>query len=151
MLLLLLLTQSIPSTPHTPPRSKTRMQGFFFITKETRWSTYLAILDNSHSKPDHASLQLRRGYCKTTLSITSAAGFSWGDPIQLILVIVAQSQLILISMLCSFSSVHTLTSACRAHSSFSSQELTDSVKQSVSAVKTVKQSIFSLVTSIPKV
>ena len=34
---------------------------------------------------------------------------------------------------------------------FSVQELTNSVKQSVSAVKTVKQSIFSLVTSIPKV
>ena len=34
---------------------------------------------------------------------------------------------------------------------FGHQDLKDSVIQSVDAVKTVKQSIFSLVTSIPKV
>ena len=34
---------------------------------------------------------------------------------------------------------------------FTHQDLKDSVIQSVDAVKTVKQSIFSLVTSIPKV
>ena len=63
--LLLHRTQSTPSTHHTQLLCKTHTQGMFFVTKKN-WLLKLL------------QFQLRGGASKTSLSISTVRGVSWG-------------------------------------------------------------------------
>ena len=84
--------------------------------------------------------QLRGGASKSSLSISTVRGVSWGWIFLIIFKLKFSPRVPIFSFPCTYYSSY-----------FTHQDLKDSVIQSVDAVKTVKQSIFSLVTSIPKV
>lgn len=148
----LLPTQSTPSTPHTPLLPKTCMQGFLqnncdgqntIIQNHSRLNSnqnFLSVTEwMLQNHPFHLqSCRPQLGWPHSPHASTHAY-----DHCSCIL------SLIFCPCTCLCSSVYFCI--CIHSLKFSFQELTDSVKQSVSAVKTVKQSIFSLVTSIPKV